>query len=199
MNRGFTLIEILVVVVVVAIAMSVVIGSFSSADRNQEYMGYIQRLATKIEMARDRAVQRNREWGIHVEEHDIVFSEYDPVNEIWTIQSQRPFNSDDYAQQLEFVVEVEAFSGIDVNAESFAGADDGFSLDQDSEAGNDSGNGSGNGNNSGDLDFPDVVLFSSGEVTPFELSAQPVEWEAEPAVLVSDGFARTQLADDEPL
>ena len=189
LNRGFTLIEILVVVVVVAIAMSVVLGTFSSADRNQEYTGFMQRLATKIEMARDKAVQRNREWGIHIDESEIAFSEYDPVNEVWVVQSQRPFNSGEYARQLEFSVEVESFAGIDVSAESFSRSDDGFSLEQNNRREREDA----------ETDFPDVVLFSSGEVTPFEITAQPKDWDAQPAVLVSDGFTRTRIAQDDEI
>ncbi len=180
-SRGFTLIEILVVVVVVSIAMSVVVATFGGSDRSQEYTGYMQRLALKVEMARDKAVQRNREWGLHVSEEGLSFSEYDAVNQLWVVQSQRPFNASEFARQLEFSIEVEAFAGIDVSAETFAQpAEDDYSLEGDADE---------------EADFPDVVFFSSGEVTPFELTAEPRDWTAQPLVLASDGFSRAKVRE----
>lgn len=181
MARGFTLIEILVVVVVVSIAMSVVVANFSGSDRQQEYSGHMHRLALKVEMARDKAVQRNREWGIHVDESGVRFSEYDQINGLWVMQSQRPFNAGEFAAELEYAVEVEAFAGIDISAETFAQNDQdetGFSLDE---------------NKLQDTDFPDVVIFSSGEVTPFKIQTEPKAWQSEPLILSSDGFTRVRV------
>ncbi|MEM7099844.1 MAG: type II secretion system minor pseudopilin GspH [Pseudomonadota bacterium] len=176
-TSGFTLIEILVVVVVIAILMSVVIGSFTGADRAQEYNGYMQRLALKVEMARDKAVQKNREWGMHISEEGITFSEFDEINGSWITQSQRPFGSSDFANELEFELEVEAFAGIEISPELFnSDEEEGFSLDDEV-----------------DKNFPDVILFSSGEATPFELAAQPKSFEGEVLVLETDGFMRTRV------
>ena len=40
---------------------------------------------------------------------------------------------------------------------------------------------------------PDIVLFSSGETTPFEISVEPSLFESAAWQLHSDGFTRTQL------
>ena len=48
-------------------------------------------------------------------------------------------------------------------------------------------------------DLPSIVLFSSGETTPFTITLEAKEWETWPWVLESDGFARTSISRDERL
>lgn len=167
-GRGFTLIEVLIVVVLVSILMSVVVGTFTGTNREQVLLGFVERLNLRIEMARDRAVQSNREWGIYVERDDIRFAEFDHINSEWIEKTARPFNRDADADGLEFKAEVEAYAA-------------------------NSGSGLGSGLNDDDEDdIPQIILFSSGEVTPFELEIVTVEWESPPWTLSSDGFSRTE-------
>ena len=89
-GSGFTLIEILVVVLVVAILMGVVVGSFTGVDKEQELQGFAERLALRIELARDKALQSNKEWGVYIDEDGIRFAEFDEVNEEWLDRAERP-------------------------------------------------------------------------------------------------------------
>ena len=41
-------------------------------------------------------------------------------------------------------------------------------------------------------DMPDIIIFSSGEVTPFEWTVSPT-WNAVPWVVRSDGLAVTEV------
>lgn len=166
-RAGFTLIEILVVVVLISILVATVTAAFTGADQEQQLRGYAQRLVLRIEMARDRALQSNREWGIYIDEDGLRFAQYDEINGQWLEQSQRPFHSDAYTQTLEFELEVEAFDGV---------------LVSDEEGGGDDEN-----------ELPNIVLFSSGETTPFELVLFPRDWETRPWQLSSDGFIQTKL------
>ena len=165
---GFTLIEILVVVVVIGIALSVVIGSFTSTDREQAFQGYAERLSLKIEMARDKALQRNREWGMYVDEEGVRFSEFDESSGEWVEQSQRPYNAEPFGSTLEFKTKVEAFAGLPTN-------DDEPDTRREKQR------------------IPDIVIFSSGEVTPFEILLTPKDWETRAWQLASDGFTRVAL------
>ena len=163
---GFTLIEILVVVLVVSILMGVVVGSFTGVDREQTLRGYCERLALKIEFARDKALQANREWGVYIDEDGVRFAEFDEINSEWIQRGEKPFGADDFESGLRFDVEVEEIPG---------------ALAQDAQAGDD------------DDDLPSIVLFSSGETTPFEIVIEPEDWETTPWVLHSDGFTRTAV------
>lgn len=161
---GFTLIEILVVVVVVAILMSVVVGSFTGVDKEQELRGFAERLALRIELARDKALQTNKEWGLYVDEDGVRFAEFDEINEEWIDRVERPFNNEPYTQLLDIRVEATEF------ATQLLG---------------------------NDKELPQIVLFSSGEATPFEIEIEPTDWAARSWLLSSDGFSRTDLVRGE--
>lgn len=160
-SRGFTLIEILVVVLVVSILMGVVASSFSGSDREQTLRGYSERLALRIEFARDKALQSNREWGVFIDEEGVRFAEFDEINALWSMRGDKPFNADPYDRQVELSVSVEDLPGT-------------LQAPEDP-----------------DEDIPNIVLFSSGETTPFEITIAPVDWETRTWLLTSDGFTRT--------
>lgn len=163
---GFTLVEILVVVLVVSILMGVVVGSFTGVDREQTLRGYCERLALKIEHARDKALQANREWGVYIDDDGVRFAEFDEINGEWIQRAEKPFDPDDYDQSLRFELEVEEIPGaVALNAEQ---------PDEDD-------------------DIPSIVLFSSGETTPFQIIIEPEDWETTPWRLHSDGFTRTTI------
>ncbi len=166
-TAGFTLIEILVVVLVVSILMGVVVASFTGADREQALRGYAERLALRIEMARDKSLQANREWGFYVDENGVRFAEFDEINAEWIPRGERPFSAESFDSELEIEVDVEDFDFLLGEA------------DEDED------------------DLPDVVLFSSGETTPFTITLDPVDWETRPWHLSSDGFTRTELTRGE--
>jgi len=167
-QRGFTLIEILVVVIVVSVLMGVVVNSFTGVDREQTLRGYSERLALRIEMARDRALQANREWGMHIDDEGVRFAEFDEINGEWIARADKPFAGDTYDSEVRFGVEVEEMEGALRETE-------------------------GEGK-----DIPDIVLFSSGETTPFEITIEPLEWQTTPWLLKSDGFTRTGISRGEP-
>ncbi len=167
-NLGFTLIEILVVVLVVSILMGVVVASFGGTDREQTFRGYAERLALRIEMARDRALQSNREWGLYLGDERVYFAEFDEINGDWVERADKPFRPDEFDSRVEFDVEVEEFDDL---------------LNESSEQD----------------DLPTIVLFSSGETTPFTITLEAKEWETWPWVLESDGFTRTSINRDERL
>ena len=173
-HRGFTLIEILVVVIVVGILTSVVIGAFTGSDRRLTLQGYAERLALRIEMARDKALQRNKEWGMYVEDEGVRFAEFDEVNGEWVERTTRPFVDEGFAENLEFRVRVEEF---DVASEDLFAAD----------------------NRDDKRKMPSVIIYSSGEVTPFDLTVTPREWQGAGWTLSSDGFTRTVATAQETI
>lgn len=109
--RGFTLIEILVVMLVIGIAVAVI--GFSSSTSNSYYSAnaYAQRVAQRIEMARDRAIQSNSEWGMFVEEDNYRFANFDPINGEWFDFTNKPFNAEKTNYTLNFKVTIEDYPG----------------------------------------------------------------------------------------
>lgn len=175
---GFTLIELLVVVVVLGILMSIVVFSLNPSSDQRSLQGFAQRMAQRIELARDRAIQNNQEWGLKVGENDYGFFVYDDMERRWLPQRQRPFQPDDppYPIQFEITVEAGGFSDIEPGVFDPRQTESGSGIDTDS-----------------DKDLPDVVFFSSGEASQFFVDVRPLRGEAG-LRLMTDGLRPISVA-----
>lgn len=81
--RGFTLIEVLVVVVIVGIISSVVLLSTSLIDDEREIRREARRLASLVELAGDEALLQGRDFGLELARGGYRFVEYDPQQDRW--------------------------------------------------------------------------------------------------------------------
>lgn len=163
-SQGFTLIEILVVIAILAVLMGTVIVGFTGADEERRLRAVAEGIQARLELARQNALQRNREWGVHVQDNAYHFTEFNPQAGVWATQGQRPFAAGG-APRIEFEVEVEGF---DIG--QFGAPEE---------------------------ELPDIVLFSSGEVTPFTWTLKP-DWDTTPWVLSSDGLAAVTAERRDP-
>jgi general secretion pathway protein H len=161
-QKGFTLLEVLVVVSLVSILTGVVVLGFTGADTQQAAKGTAQQLAFRIELARQQALNRNREWGIYVDEQSYRFAEFNQADGEaegeWEEQFQRPFDEIDVPDFVTLRIETEGVGEL-----PFA---DGERL-------------------------PQILVFSSGEVTPFSVYLE-LPGELEPWIVNSDGLSRAR-------
>jgi len=81
--RGFTLIEVLVVVVIVGIISSVVLLSTSLIDDERGIRREARRLASLVELAGDEALLQGRDFGLELVRGGYRFVEYDPLQDRW--------------------------------------------------------------------------------------------------------------------
>lgn len=84
-QRGFTLIEILVVVVIVATVVSIALLSVGVIGEDNELDKERRRLATLIEMAQDDATMQGREFGVELMRSSYRFVEFDPLTRQWAV------------------------------------------------------------------------------------------------------------------
>ena len=83
LQRGFTLIEIMVVVIIVATVVSIALLSVGVVGEDNELDKERRRLATLIEMAQDDAMMQGREFGIEIMRSSYRFVEFDPLTRQW--------------------------------------------------------------------------------------------------------------------
>lgn len=105
--RGFSLLEILVVISIMAILTGVVVLGFTGNDQRQQREGVAEQLSQRLTLVRQRSLQRNKTWGLVVEPSGYSFSEYDVVNQEWIPQTERPFGPASMNGDLELLVKVE--------------------------------------------------------------------------------------------
>jgi len=107
LNEGFTLIEVLIVITIVTIAMSFVVPNFFGAAERQNVQGFSVQLQNKIELARDKAIQQNQEWGLRIRQGEISFLVFDIENQKWLVLTEKPFESVNYGKLVNLSLEVE--------------------------------------------------------------------------------------------
>ena len=178
---GFTMIEVVVVVVVLGILMGSAVISLNVGGDQRGMQAYGQRMAQRIELARDRAIQNNQEWGLRVTREEYLFVAFDELQRQWIPQSQPPFKPDEAPQPVLYELRVQDGAGNELNTGLFAQAKDDDSqtaVETDSQ------------------ELPDVVFFSSGEASQFALEVTPQN-AAQDSVqgfrLVTDGFSPMAL------
>ncbi len=103
-QRGFTLIEIMVVVVIVATIVSIALLSVGVIGEDDQLDKERRRLATLIEMAQDDAMMQGREFGVELMRSSYRFVEFDPLTRQW---AEVPF---DELYRLRFLPEGVEFS-----------------------------------------------------------------------------------------
>lgn len=153
--RGFTLIEVLVVVVIVGIVSAVVLLSFGVLGDDRSLQQQARRLSSLIEVAADEALMQGRDFGLEFTQTGYRFLEFDPLTRRWfEIVGDDLLRPRTLEQPLEIGLALEDREV--ALADSFADIkkEDEDEDDRDALA----------------EDFaPHVLIFSSGDVTPFNL------------------------------
>ena len=155
---GFTLLELLVVVIIIAIIVSMAVLSVGLVDDDRGMRTEAQRFASLVQLAQDEAMLQGREFGVEVMLTAYRFVEYDPFANRWqTIPDDELLRQRELPEQLEFDLFLE---GKRVLLD-----DDPARLADPDEEEDDDRTMSGSLKNY----VPHVLVFSSGDVTPFEL------------------------------
>ena len=166
-TTGFTLIEILVVLLIVSIMSGLVIANMPSMTRTADFETEVKRLQLVLELAREEALMQSSEFGFRVNRKrasdaaSYSFLIYDDLNQTWSDYAVPPLQSHDLPEDMALFLDVEG---------------EGFSLEESDEEG-----------------LPPVMLLSSGETTPFDLT---ISLGRELAVtLRADGYTRISPVD----
>jgi general secretion pathway protein H len=151
-SSGFTLIEILVVVTVMAIIVSIALLSLGVLRDDRQLRREAQRIDSLLEAAQDEAVMQGREFGLELMLESYRFVEYDPYELRWLeLQTDDIFRYRKLPDGLEFDLLLEdKIILLDLDARQLE--------EDDSDS-----------RKSGESYAPHIMIFSSGESTPFQL------------------------------
>jgi general secretion pathway protein H len=178
-TTGFTLVELLVVIVVLGILAGATVFSLNPGSDQRALQGFAQRMAQRIELARDRAIQNNQEWGLQVREEGYGFLAFDDTSQRWVPQGHKPFQPDEPPSPMTFNLTVENGGFEDIDTRVFANGQ----VDTVGVTGADK-----------DKNLPDVVFFSSGEASQFFIDLQWLNSERG-IRLSTDGFGPMRVLD----
>ncbi len=151
-SSGFTLIEILVVVVIVAIVVGTLVLSTELVGDDRELEKERNRLASLIQVVQDEALMQGREFGLELTQSSYRFVEFDPLSFQWAeVPGDDLLRLRQLPEGLEFDLIIEdKMIVLPIDAQEFSDPDeDDRPDDQQYE--------------------PHIFVFSSGESTPYEI------------------------------
>lgn len=154
--RGFTLIEILVVIIVVGLLAALAVVNMGGSGQAREMENEVRELYLLMQTASEQATLNNQEIGLKLLEDGYQFVVFDESNREWGEQVERLFRPRSLPEWLVVTPLIE--DGLP----TLAGEEDPLE--------------------------PDLVFFSSGEVTPFELEFTLGSGSERKHRLVSDGI-----------
>ena len=134
---GFTLIEILVVLVVVSMLVALATFTLGGNSLRRDLDNEVEQLFLLMQTVSEQAVLNNTEFGLAIEEEQYRFLAFDQQSGTWKPSSERLYRQRALPEWLVVIRHI---------------ANDAPRLASDD-----------------DQPVPDVVMFSSGETTPFEL------------------------------
>jgi len=152
-GSGFTLIEILVVVVIMGIISAIVVLGLGTLGDDRELRNEARRMTALIEMTLDEATLQGRDFGLELMQSGYRFVEFDPLTEQWSEvigdDLMRPRSLAEGTEFELFLEDKRVLLKID-SAET--------EKDDDDDA-----------RNLNDDYLPHVLVLSSGDITPFVL------------------------------
>ena len=87
-NKGFTLVEILVVLVIIAVVISLAVLSVGVTGRDSQLDEESRRIAGLLDLLHDRALLEGRDFGLRLEPTAYEFVVYDPLHDRWLSLNQ---------------------------------------------------------------------------------------------------------------
>lgn len=193
---GFTLIEVMLVLLIMGLAMGAVVLSYSGENGKDLLKKQTQRLQVVFNMASDYAVLNQRQLGLRVEDENnsYYFMYLDEEQEWQKLELDTTFAEHQLPElfslklsltDLPWETEESLFSS-GVFDEELSVSSDGVEIGNEEEK---------------KLDPPQVFIFSSGEITPFSITlAYEPEFSNElPAYYRIDGQDSTPLTSEGPL
>jgi general secretion pathway protein H len=164
---GFTLVEILVVLIIVSVMSGIVVTSLPSSFQNSDFDEESLRLKTVIELIREESLTRASEYGLKTDKDNYSFFVYNEIEQNWTQLNTKPYAEHKLGYGILLKTTIEDNELILTDEE-----------DEESSVPN----------------APRILLLSSGEMTPFEITIALSRDKTR--TLVSDGYSELAWQDE---
>lgn len=164
---GFTLVEILVVLIIVSVMSGIVVTSLPSSFQNSDFDEESLRLKTVIELIREESLTRASEYGLNTDKDNYSFFVYNEIEQNWTQLNTKPYAEHKLGYGILLKTTIEDNELILTDEE-----------DEESSVSN----------------APRILLLSSGEMTPFEITI--ALGRDKTRTLVSDGYSELAWQDE---
>jgi general secretion pathway protein H len=156
-SKGFTLVEILVVMLIITVVISLTVLSVTSTGRDSQLDDESRRIEGLVGMLHERALLEGRDFGLRIEPAAYEFVVYDTRRDRWLMLDQeREFRHRDLPKGISFQLQLDSqtvvIKPIDRNLSSGAPPN------------------------------PQIAIAASGEGTPFRLILQRDATQAKAAV-----------------
>lgn len=162
-SAGFTLLEILIVLFIVAIMSGVVVANLPSFAQTGDFDTETRRLKTLLDLARLESQVQTSEFGFKPTQRGYEFMLYDESQDKWLPVEARPFSPRQLGAEITLSVKIED-STMTLGDETSSGA------------------------------APPILILSSGEITPFELTLKAAG--AVSKTLLADGYSELRWQDE---
>ena len=195
-NRGFTLLEVMLVLVIIGLAASAIVFGFGGQDRVEQVKKQSQRFAVVFNMASDFAVLNQQTLGLRIdtEKNSYHFLRLDDQQQWQLLDEETAFKAyplpDDFALELElddlpWQTEDSLFDD-ELFDEKLSVSDEGVEIGEEEQQ---------------RPDPPQVFILSSGDITPFSLliSFMPSFGNEQPVYFRVNGDDSIPLTTEGPL
>jgi general secretion pathway protein H len=156
-NKGFTLVEILVVVVIMAVIISLAVLSIGVTGRDNQLDQEGRRIEALIDLLHQRALLEGRDFGVRVQPNAYEFVVYDTIRDVWLkFDQENEYRHRDLPKGMSFQLQ------LDQQTVVLKAVDKGLS--------------------DGPPPAPQLAIAASGEGTPFRLILHRDATQAQAAV-----------------
>ncbi|MCM0612140.1 type II secretion system minor pseudopilin GspH [Marinobacter sediminum] len=156
-QAGFTLIEIMVVLIIVGLLAALAVFSMGGSSQQRELENEVRELYLLMQTASEQSVLNNLEMGLQFNDDGYQFVAFQDSTGDWKASGERMFRLRTFPDWLVVTRFIES------DAPRLASAEDKL--------------------------LPDVVFFSSGETTPFEIEFTAGKGSDYVHVIASDGVS----------